>query len=298
VAERERIPNKERRAQARAERKRQEAEAAERQQKRNWRNGAVTFVVVGVVAAVVFQAFSGGNDSLDAAILVSSSEVEEARDAAGCEVIVDRQPLPDREHVESSNQLDPASAYSDVRPTHSGSHTAGIHPVVPAANSQIDEISSTHNLEHGTVIVWWDPEQAGDTAGEIGDWSETLNASGFRRDASGVGILTSPYEDPGISSGKALAFRAWGVAMDCDTWDETVANGFVLDHFGMRGIAPERNAAPFPDDTLAYTDQEAEDTPEDEAPMGDDAHDPDEVDPDAGDGETDDDYGDGETDGS
>ncbi|MEX2549137.1 MAG: DUF3105 domain-containing protein [Nitriliruptoraceae bacterium] len=287
MAERERIPNKERRAQAREERKRQEAEAAERQQKRNWRNGAVTFVIVGVVAAVVFQAFSGGNDSLDAAILVSSSEVEEAREAAGCEVLVDREPLPDRAHVESSNQLDPDAAYPDVRPTHSGSHTAGVHPVVPAAGSQIDEVSSTHNLEHGTVIVWWDPEQAGDAAGGIEDWSETLNASGFRRDAAGVGIITSPYEDPGISSEKAVAFRSWGVAMDCDTWDETVANGFVLDHFGTRGIGPERNAAPFPDDALAYSDRDTEDTSEEEAPTGDEPHEAEEVDPDAGDGDDD-----------
>ncbi len=280
MAERERIPNKERRAQAREERKRQEAETAERQQKRNWRNGAATFIVVGVVAFVVFQAFGAGDDSLDAAVLVSSSEVEAAREAAGCEVVVDGEPLPDREHVESSNQLDPATAYPDVRPTHSGSHTVGVHPVVPAANGQIDEVSSTHNLEHGTVIVWWDPEKAGEAEGDIADWSETLNASGFRRDASGVGIITSPYEEPGISSGKAVAFRAWGVAMDCDSWDETVANGFVLDHFGMRGIGPERNAAPFPDDALAYTDREAEDTSEGEAPLGDDdAHDPDEIDP-------------------
>ncbi len=282
MAEREHIPNKERRAQAREERKRQEAEAAERQQKRNWRNGAVTFVIVGVVAAVVFQAFSGGSDSLDAAILVSSSEVEEARDAAGCEVVVDGEPLPDREHVESSNQLDPATAYPDVRPPHSGSHTVGVHPVVPAANAQIDEVSSTHNLEHGTVIVWWDPGQASEAEGEIADWSETLNASGFRRDAAGVGIMASPYEDPGISSGKAVAFRAWGVAMDCDTWDETVANGFVLDHFGTRGIGPERNAAPFPDDALAYTDQDSEDTSEEEAPVGDEPHEADVVDSDEG----------------
>ena len=133
---------------------------------------------------------------------------------------------------------------------------------------QIDEVSSTHNLEHGSVIVWWDPARIDNaTAGEIGTWASSLNASGFRRDASGVGIITSPFDDPGIGTDKAVAFRAWGVAMDCDTWDETVAHAFALDHFGTHGIGPERQIAPFPDGVLAYEDREVTDTSEEDAPI-------------------------------
>ena len=267
MAERERLTNKERRAQARDERKRQEAEAARRKQRGSLRNGLVTLTVVGVIAAVLVQAFTGGPETIGETILVSSSAAEDAREAAGCEMLAERSPLTEAYHVDSVNQLDPALAYTDTRPTHSGPHTVNTHPVVPDASNQIDEVSSTHNLEHGTVIVWWDPEQIDSSAASgIGDWASTLVASGFSRAEAGVGIMTSPYEDPGISSGKAVAFRAWGTAMDCDTWDETVAHSFVIEHYGMRGIAPERFAAPYPDGVLDYEDQDLRDTTDAEAP--------------------------------
>lgn len=268
MAERERIPNKQRRALAREERKRQEAAAASRREQRNWRAGLTTFVVVAVVGAVVYQAFAGGPEVLDDAILLSSSEAEEAREAAGCQLLVDRQPLPDRSHVENSAQVDPDTVYTDTRPTHSGPHTVGVHPITPAASNQIDEVSSTHNLEHGTVILWWDPDQNDEeTVADMGSWARLMNASGFQREAAGVGIITSPYEDPGIDSGKAVAFRAWGVAMDCDRFDETVANAFLLDHYGTHGIGPERTLAPFPTGVLAFTDREVADTSEADAPI-------------------------------
>ena len=267
MAEQERLTNKERREQARAERKRQEAEAAKKKKSGNLRNGVFTFAIVAIVAAVLLQAFTGGPESLEGEIELVSSEVEAAREAAGCEVLTDQEPLTDRQHFDSANQVDADTVYTDTRPTHSGPHTVGTHPVTPAASNQIDEISSTHNLEHGTIIVWWDPEQAADASGEIGSWAEQLNDSGFSRPAAGVGILSSPYEDPGIESGKAIAFRAWGTAMDCDTWDEDVAYGFVLDHFGVNGIGPERTLSTFPEGVLVYTDRDAEDEVENDAPL-------------------------------
>jgi hypothetical protein len=268
VAEQERLTNKERREKARDERKAKEAEAARKKKTGNLRNGLVTFAIVAVVGAVLLQAFTGGPETIDDQIELISSQVEDARLAAGCEVLTDQQPLEDRSHAETASGIDADASYTDTRPTHSGPHTVGMHPVTPAANNQIDEISSTHNLEHGSIIVWYDPEQVeGDTPSQIGDWAEQLNDNGFARPQAGVGILSSPYEDPGIESGKAFAFRAWGTAMDCDAWDEDVAYGFVLDHYGTHGIGPERTLAPFPSEVLGYVDQETPDTPTDEAPL-------------------------------
>jgi len=267
VAERERLTNKERRALAREERKRKEAEQAAKRKRGQLRNGLITFVVVGLIAAVVLQAFLGGPDTIDDTILISAEAAEDAREAAGCEILAERQPLPDRRHIEANQQPNLDTIYTDVRPTHSGPHTPGVHPVTAAASSQISEFATTHNLEHGTIIAWWDPDQVDrGTANEIGDWAETLNANGFRSDRAGVGIITAPYEDPGISSGKAIAFRAWGTAMDCDEWNETAAHSFVIENFGTRGIGPERTLAPYPADVLTYEDEAVLDTPEDEAP--------------------------------
>jgi hypothetical protein len=277
VAEHERLTNKERRAQAREERKRKEAEAAAKRKRNTVRNGLVTALIVGVVAAVVLQAFLGGPESLGETVLISSSEAEDAQAAAGCEVLADQEPLPDRSHF-AANAAPPAdSIYTDVRPTHSGSHTESVHPIVASgASSQIDERSTTHNLEHGAVIAWYDPEQVdGGTAREMGDWAGTLNANGFRVDRSGSAIFVSPYEDPGITSGKAIAFRAWGTAMDCDEWDETVAHAFVIENFGTHGIGPERTFAPYPTDVLAFDDREVDDS---DAPVSGDMEEPEEGD--------------------
>jgi len=268
VAEQERLTNKERRENARAERKAKEVEAAKKKKTGNLRNGLVTFAIVAVVGAVLLQALTGGPESIDDRIELISTQVEDARLAAGCEILAEQEPLEDRSHVDSSNQLNFDAVYTDTRPTHSGPHTVGTHPVIADASNQIDEGSSTHNLEHGTIIVWYDPEEVdGGTTSEMGAWAEQLNDNGFSRPQAGVGIMTSPYDDPGISSGKSIAFRAWGTAMDCDEWDEDVAYGFVLDHYGTHGIGPERTIAPFPNEVLGYVDRDTPETSTDEAPL-------------------------------
>jgi hypothetical protein len=90
----------------------------------------------------------------------------------------------------------------------------------------------------------------------MGQWSRLLNDNGFVGQA-GAAVFVSPYEEPGISSGQAVAFRAWGTAVDCDEWDETVANAFVADNYGTRGIAAEATAfAPYPSGVLEATDED------------------------------------------
>ncbi len=261
MAEQERLTNKERRAKAREERKRKEAEAAQKRRRAAIRNGLVAAAVFGVVAAVVLQAVLGGDASLDEAVLVGSEDIEQAEQAAGCETFVEREPLEEAGHFER-NQAPPADLiYPDIRPTHSGPHTSQTFPPVPrGASEQIDEKTSTHNLEHGAIIVWYDPEQVeDDTIDEMGAWAETLNNSGFNTQGGAL-IYVSPYEDPGISSGQAIALRAWGTAVDCDEWDETVGNGFVARHYGTRGIGPEAQIfATYPDGVLEISDEE---TPE------------------------------------
>jgi hypothetical protein len=262
VAERERLTNKERRALAREERKRKEAEAAAQRKRKTLRNGVVTATVVAVVAAVLLQAFLGGPDTLGETVLVSSTEAEEARQAAGCEVLADREPDPDRSHFAANAAPAADAIYTDVRPPHSGPHTESVHPIVTSgASSQLDERPLTHNLEHGAVIAWYDPAQVdGGTANEMGDWAGTLNNNGFRFDRAGTAIFVAPFEDPGISSGKAVAFRAWGTAMDCDEWDETVAHAFVIENFGTHGIGPERMCCSYPADVLDYADRDVQDS--------------------------------------
>lgn len=271
MAERERITNKERRSQGRAERQQRELERQRQRKRAQLRNGLVTFVVVAVIAVVVLQAFLGRRGTtIDETIVVSRTGAESASEAAGCQPLVIDAPLPVAYHFEPSQAPNLASIYTDTRPTHSGPHTTSTHPITPRASRQISEAATTHNLEHGSIIVWWDPDQVErSVASDIGRWAERLNANGFRVDQLGVGILSSPYEDPGISSGKAIALRAWGNAIDCDRWDETVANAFVINHFGTNGISPEGMFGPYPSGVLEFDTPPPEpEDPEGENPEG------------------------------
>jgi hypothetical protein len=74
-----------------------------------------------------------------------------------------------------------------------------------------------------------------------------------------VFVSPAPIE---ISSGKPIAMRAWGVAMDCDSWDESYADGFLVDYWGTHGIAPERNLSPYPASAIQYGDGAVEDNTE------------------------------------
>jgi hypothetical protein len=130
-------------------------------------------------------------------------------------------------------------------------------PTVPFTDRQLDERATTHNLEHGAIIVWYDPEQVDDAAlEEMEAWSNRLNDAGFQNNGGGA-IMVSAYTEPGIASGKAIALRAWSVAVDCDEWDETAVNSFVVENYGTRGVAPERGISRFPEGVLGYADAEA-----------------------------------------
>src|SRR5690606_28734053 len=107
------------------ERKRKEAEEAAKRKRSQLRNGLITAVVVTVIAAVLLQAFLGGPSTLDDQILVSADAAEEARAAAGCELVAEREPFEDRSHFEGAPP--PADqVYTGVRPTHSGPHSPSV----------------------------------------------------------------------------------------------------------------------------------------------------------------------------
>ncbi|HEX9766240.1 MAG TPA: DUF3105 domain-containing protein [Nitriliruptorales bacterium] len=267
MAEQERPTKKARRAASREERKRKEEEARRKARRDSRLTGLATLAGLAVVGWVIWLAFAGGPETV-ASQTISVADAEAARTAAGCEV-VDENAALDATHYEPATAPATSIMYPTTRPPIGGPHFTQFNNAVSAADNQLDERSTTHNLEHGAVIAWYDPSQV-DDVGAIGSWAESLNASGFRitniGQYVGASIFSSPFTDPGISSGKAVAFRAWGIGMDCDAWDETAANSFVIDNFGTHGSSAERALAPFPEGTLGYSDAEVGDNTE--APTG------------------------------
>ena len=271
----ERKTKAERRAEARADRKAKAEAAAKEARKRrliSWGSTGAVLIVIVLVLIPTFNRLIGGGDGPQD-VEITRAEAEAAREAAGCEVLVDSEPLPDRNHLEPA-EAPPADilyANAQVRPTYSGSHFNVVSP--PVSNiprTPIEERSIVHNMEHGAIAVWFDDALTDpDTENALGDWGESRSDVGFSSNA-GAAIFTSPYEGT-ITSGKAIAFRAWGQAMDCETFDQTVADAWLIDFYGSHGIAPERNLAPYPDGTLGYGDGDVDDTPEGEGPQDDES---------------------------
>lgn len=265
MAEQERKTKAERRSEAREARKRAEEEAARQKKKDGARNAVITVAVIGVIALVAIPALMGVFNPTDSDVTISTDNAIAARQAAGCETIVDRQPLPDSTHLDPA-QAPPADvlyAQSQVRPTHSGSHYAGVsQPVSGIPSSPLDEVLLTHNLEHGSVIVWIDPDGLdGGTESDIESWLRARQSMGFSGSGGGA-VFASPYDN--FSDDRPIHFRAWGVAMNCDSWDQLAADSFLIDNYGTNGVAPERNLSPYPTEALGYGDaNDADDGPDD-----------------------------------
>lgn len=264
MADEPRLTKKERRAKAREERRLEEERKAREARMQTIRSSAISVAVLGAIGAAVYFAATGNTS--EGEIQIDPELASSARDAAECEVL-DVPELPDRDH------LDPAIAppadvlYPDLRPTHSGQHFPTTFPVqADGVSTQPDERNTTHNMEHGAIIAWYDPDTI--DGGELDDWAEARNDAGFLENRAGVAIFSAPYTDPGLPDGVGVAFRAWGVAMDCGTWDQTVADAWVIDHYGTHGIGPERNFAPFPEEALSYSDGSGEG--DSEAPLDED----------------------------
>jgi len=264
VAEKERLTNKERRAQSRAERKRKEEEARKQAQKKRLINTASTVGVLIVIALIMVPTFQRlfGDDG-EQQIELTAAAVADAREASGCVVTAENQPQPEPYTHYEPAQAPPADSLYSVRPPHSGPHfSQPISPVSGIPRNPIDERGSTHNLEHGAVIIWFNPEAVdGSTQGAMESWQRERADLGFVSPRSGGAVMVTPY-DGTFTADQPIAVRGWGQALDCDEWDETWADGFLIDFYGSHGIAPERTLTPYPDGVLGYTDREVGDNTE------------------------------------
>ncbi|WP_052664712.1 DUF3105 domain-containing protein [Nitriliruptor alkaliphilus] len=193
-----------------------------------------------------------GADAVELAVVVDVDDLGR-RLADTCTELVGAdgaEPLEDRTHLDDT-AAETADELYDLRPPHSGRHLAQVLPVRPEAYpGPIDERAAVHNLEHGAILVVYDPDLlGGDEVAALEAWTVERNLGGFlgALDGAGVGVLVAPAEPGSISSGSAVALRAWGVATDCDGFDQVIADGFLATHYGDRGAAPERSFGPYPD---------------------------------------------------
>jgi hypothetical protein len=184
-----------------------------------------------VALALVLVAAGCGDDGQVAA--PSEDEVETAMVDADCELVTPGFDGP-TDHLEPA-EAPPADELYDERPAVGGQHlaewlTAGVF------DAPVEERAAVHNLEHGAVALYHDPDLPDDQVAAIADWATSRNEAGLLDERTGAGVLVAPWEGP---LDPPVAFRAWGVAADCQAFAPAFADDFVREHFGTAGDAPE-----------------------------------------------------------
>ncbi|MFA9430342.1 DUF3105 domain-containing protein [Egicoccus sp. AB-alg2] len=158
---------------------------------------------------------------------------------AGC-TVDERAPEGGAAHLDQAGAPDPDELYAE-RPPASGAHF-GSWLAVGVYRGAVDERAAVHNLEHGGVVAWYDPDALSEPdVAALEDWAEDRNSAGLANRAGG-GLIVAPFTDAPLSA--PLALRGWLVGADCQRFDEAFADGFLLDHFGRAGKAPEGHLAP------------------------------------------------------
>jgi hypothetical protein len=202
------------------------------------------------VTALALLAAACSPDGDDPEVTVSDDEVAAAAEEAGCRVAQDDEEF-DTTHLDPAEAPSAAELYAD-RPAVGGPHfaewlSAGVF------DAPVEERAAVHNLEHGAVAVYHDPDLDDAELAELHDWANERNAAGLLDERTGAGLLVAPWEGQLVPP---IAFRAWGVSADCESFDATFGDGLVRDHFGTAGDAPEGTLGTDPTEVIGAADAE------------------------------------------
>jgi len=188
----------------------------------------IAVLIVGVLGYFV-QDFLAGRQELAAA----SDAAAEKLDELGCTEAA-LQPDLGGSHL----QTDPASLAAappeelyDDRPASSGIHmpqvvASGVYDVT------IDERLTTHSLEHGYVVFWYDQQAEPDQVAQLKDFAQQ------QMDGDHPKIIVAPWgsELPGDANFSTVA---WNYRQSCEQFDTDVALTFITEHYENER-APER----------------------------------------------------------
>lgn len=188
---------KQQRRAAEEERRREQQKAA---RKRNMITLGIAAVVLVLVVALVMQNRDSG-----------SSVPSVGADKAGCDEIETHE-LEGQEHVEVTPQ------YGTNPPT-SGNHLAT--PASPGFfDEPVDPGALVHNMEHGQIVFWYDPEAPADTI-------DALEAVVDQEFEASIAV---PWDE--VESPHNFVMTAWGASQGCRDVSQSVVDAFREEYQG------------------------------------------------------------------
>lgn len=143
----------------------------------------------------------------------------------------------------ASCRNDPPSCDVGANPYSSLPATSGPHWITPADwgvhSTPAEESQVIHNLEHGGIVIWYDPSLDAGDVGALSDYVRTQVASGI---SGRFKFLLSPWG--GASPLPApIVVTAWRYSLELDSADTDAIGEFARAHYGK---SPEPNGGPGP----------------------------------------------------
>lgn len=188
---------KQQRRAAEEQRRREQQKVA---RKRNMITLTIAVVVLGIVVALVLQNREGGDSLPD----IGAGK-------AGCGDL-------EKHDIEGQEHVDVAPQYGTNPPT------SGNHLQTPASagffEDAVDPGALVHNMEHGQIIFWYDPEAPADVI-------DAIEAAVDQEPAATIAV---PWED--VESPYNFAMTAWGASRHCRDVSQDVVDAFREEYQG------------------------------------------------------------------
>lgn len=203
------------RRRAAEERRRKEQQRAAR------RRNIVTTIIILVVAAVVV------------ALIVNERRAEDAPVGVG-EQAAECTDIEEFEEEGNTHVPDGARVEYGTTPPTSGDHyanpaDAGFY--APGGAAQITDERFVHNLEHGQIVIWYDPTGPAAVRDDLEGYIDKQSGN------QSIALLAVPYDQAPDN----LTMTAWGAMRSCDAVSEEVLDAF-RERFQGRG--PEQVGVP------------------------------------------------------
>ena len=211
-----------------------EAERSRRRKARMRRFGTLGVVVAVVLAGIGLVVANQVSEARQAE--ARAEDVAARLDELGCTPIQQEDDFGGGQHIPGDALA--ASAPEDIynrRPASAGPHLGSVAPS-GVFEDTIDERLVVHNLEHGYVTFWWDPDAPQETIDEITTFVED-NLDEYPK------LIAAPY-NVDLPAEQTVNILGWTYRQECAEFDPDVALTFMDDHYGLAGDAPEKNLEP------------------------------------------------------
>ena len=167
----------------------------DQQRKEARRSNLITVAIaLAIIGAVTVFVVTQGGDGEEAPPAPEGATAAQA----SCDEVED--------HEEEGDQHVDGDVKYETSPPTSGDHfetpaDAGFYP------DEVPEETLVHNLEHGQIVIWYNPDASEELKNNLRELVESANDSSVVPGQAPPPLLAAPYAD--LPSGKELAMTAW-----------------------------------------------------------------------------------------